>query len=111
MARPVSDAEAGFEVGEGFERFSQKDDVFCRSFWDPEVRTSRSDMFYETYRTPELRWRPVDGFTRRDYALRNASWHVTDLFAELRGGRRPSRGLPRPLHGAPGRSGSAGRER
>ena len=85
MARPVSDAEAGFEVGEGFERFSQKDDVFCRSFWDPEVRTSRSDMFYETYRTPELRWRPVDGFTRRDYALRNASWHVTDLFAELRG--------------------------
>ena len=85
MARPVSDAEAGFEVGEGFERFSQKDDVFCRSFWDPEVKTSRSDMFYETYRTPELRWRPVDGFTRRDYALRNASWHVTDLFAELRG--------------------------
>ena len=83
--RPVSDAEAGFEVGDDFERFSQKDDVFCRSFWDPEVRTSRSDMFYETYRTPELRWRPVDGFTRRDYALRNASWHVTDLFAELKG--------------------------
>ncbi len=83
--RPVSDAEAGFEVGEGFERFAQKDDVFCRSFWDPEVRTSNSDMFYETYRTPELRWRPVDGFTRRDYALRNASWHVTDLFAELKG--------------------------
>ena len=81
-----SDAEAGFEVGEGFERFSQKDDVFCRSFWDPVVRTSRSDMFYETYRTPELRWRPVDGFTRRDYALRNASWHVTDLFAEFRDG-------------------------
>lgn len=86
MERPVSDAEAGFEVGERFERFSQKDDVFCRSFWDPEVRTSRSDMFYETYRTPELRWRPVEGFTRRDYALRNASWHVTDLFAEFREG-------------------------
>ena len=86
MERPVSDAEAGFEVGEDFERFSQKDDVFCRSFWDPEVRTSRSDMFYETYRTPELRWRPVEGFTRRDYALRNASWHVTDLFAEFREG-------------------------
>ena len=86
MQRRVSDAEAGFEVGEDFERFSQKDDVFCRSFWDPEVRTSRSDMFYETYRTPELRWRPVEGFTRRDYALRNASWHVTDLFAEFREG-------------------------
>ena len=24
------------------------------------------------------------GFRRRDYALRNAAWHVTDIFAELR---------------------------
>ena len=79
-----SDAEAGFEIGEGFVRFSQRDDIFCRSFWDPSVRTERSDIFYETYRTPKLKWRSVDGFTQRDYALRNASWHVTDIFAELR---------------------------
>ncbi len=80
---PVSDEEAGFDIRDEFERFSQKDDIFCRSFWDPEVRTHRSDMFYETYRTPRLTWRSVDGFTQRDYALRNASWHVTDIFAEL----------------------------
>ena len=80
---PASDEEAGFDILEDFERFSQKDDIFCRSFWDPEVRTHRSDMFYETYRTPRLTWRSVDGFTQRDYALRNASWHVTDIFAEL----------------------------
>ena len=80
------DAEAGFDVREDFRRFSQRDDIFCRSFWDPEVRTHRSDMFYETYRTPKLTWRSVDGFTQRDYALRNASWHVTDVFAELRDG-------------------------
>ncbi len=79
-----SDAEAGFEIVEGFARFSQRDDIFCRSFWDPSVRTERSDIFYETYRTPKLKWRSVDGFTQRDYALRNASWHVTDIFAELR---------------------------
>ncbi len=83
-APPVSDREAGFEVLEDFRRFSQKDDIFCRSFWDPDVRSHRSDMFYETYRTPKLTWRSVDGFTQRDYALRNASWHVTDIFAELR---------------------------
>ena len=82
----VSDEEAGFDIREDFERFSQRDDIFCRSFWDPEVRTHRSDMFYETYRTPKLTWRSVDGFTQRDYALRNASWHVTDIFAELREG-------------------------
>ena len=81
----ASDEEAGFDVRDDFRRFSQRDDIFCRSFWDPEVRTHRSDMFYETYRTPKLTWRSVDGFTQRDYALRNASWHVTDIFAELRG--------------------------
>lgn len=81
----ASDREAGFEVGDDFRRFSQKDDIFCRSFWDPEVRSDRSDMFYETYRTPRMTWRSADGFTQRDYALRNASWHVTDIFAELRG--------------------------
>lgn len=86
LASPVSDQEAGFEVLEDFCRFSQKDDIFCRSFWDPGVRSHRSDMFYETYRTPKLTWRSVDGFTHRDYALRNASWHVTDIFAELREG-------------------------
>ncbi len=84
--RSGSDREAGFEVGDDFRRFSQKDDIFCRSFWDPEVRSDRSDMFYETYRTPRMTWRSVDGFTQRDYALRNASWHVTDIFAELKGG-------------------------
>jgi reductive dehalogenase len=26
----------------------------------------------------------VEGFTQRDYALRNAAWHVTDIFAELK---------------------------
>ena len=82
----VADEEAGFDIGEDFRRFSQRDDIFCRSFWDAEVRTDRSDMFYETYRTPKLTWRSVDGFTQRDYALRNASWHVTDIFAELRDG-------------------------
>ena len=83
-ANAASDREAGFDVGDDFRRFSQKDDIFCRSFWDADVRTHRSDMFYETYRTPRMQWRSVDGFTQRDYALRNASWHVTDIFAELK---------------------------
>ena len=62
------DREAGFDIGDDFTRFSQKDDIFCRSFWDPRVRSHRSDMFYETYRTPKLTWRKADGFTQRDYA-------------------------------------------
>ena len=97
----ASDEEAGFDIRDDFRRFSQRDDIFCRSFWDPEVRTHRSDMFYETYRTPKLTWRSVDGFTQRDYALRNASWHVTDIFAELRGDDDRREGFPGPVHRRP----------
>jgi len=74
----------GYEVLSDFERFHQKDDVFSRSFWDDEVRSGRSELFYETYRTPLKKWKTVDGFTQRDYALRNASWHLPDIFAELK---------------------------
>jgi len=75
---------ASFEVQPDFERFSQRDDIFCRSFWDPEIRSEATDRFYSTYREVLANWRLVDGFTQRDYALRNASWHVTDIFAEMK---------------------------
>ncbi len=78
-----SDHDAGFEIGPGFERFSQVNDVFSRSFWDEAIRSEHSDRFYSTYRRPLDTWRKARGFRQRDYALRNASWHVTDLFAEM----------------------------
>ena len=77
------DDEAGFEVDpERFRRFDQRDDIYCRSFWDPEVHSEKSRVFYETYRKPLDHFREVDGFTQRDYAVRNASWYVSDIFAE-----------------------------
>jgi epoxyqueuosine reductase len=79
-----SDQVAGFEISENFRRFSQRSDVFSRSFWDPTIRSEKSQLFYETYRTALKSWRKVEGFTQKDYALRNASWHVTDIFAELK---------------------------
>lgn len=79
----VSDAEAGFDVRPDFERFSQVDDVFCRSWWDDSIRSEQTQRFYATYRRPLTRWRKANGFTQRDYALRNASWHVSDVFTEL----------------------------
>ncbi len=80
----MSDLDAGYEVTEEFERFSQKYDVFRRSFWDERVRTPKSERFYRTYREALGSWRKADGFTQRDYALRNASWHVSDLFTEYK---------------------------
>lgn len=76
----------GHEVTEDFGRFAQRDDIFCRAFWDERIRSPATERFFESYRQPLAGWRQVDGFTQRDYALRNASWHVTDLFAEAREG-------------------------
>ncbi len=74
---------AGIEVLEDFERFSQVNDVFSRSAWDDAIRDDKSDRFYATYRRPLTAWRKANGFTQRDYALRNASWHVSDVFTEM----------------------------
>ena len=79
-----TDEAAGFHLLSNFERFNQKDDVFRRSWWDARVRNSKSELFYETYREPLKTWRKVDGFTQKDYELRNATWHVSDIFTELK---------------------------
>jgi len=73
----------GHEVLDDFERFSQVNDVFSRSFWDDRIRDEKAELFYATYRRPLTRWRKANGFTQRDYALRNASWHVSDVFTEI----------------------------
>jgi reductive dehalogenase len=65
-----------------FERFHQKNDVFRRSWWDERIRSPKAELFYATYREPLKTWRKADGFTQKDYALRNAAWHVSDLFTE-----------------------------
>ena len=65
-----------------FRRFNQKGDIFSRSFWDSTIRSKDSDKFYESYRLPLDEWRHVDGYHQKDFALRNAGWHVADFFAE-----------------------------
>ena len=78
------DRAAGFDILEDFERFNQKNDVFRRSWWDNEIRSEASALFYATYREPLRNFRASDGFTQKDYALRNAAWHVSDIFTELK---------------------------
>lgn len=75
-----------FDIQADFERFHQKNDVFRRSWWDLRIRTDKAQRFYRTYREPLKTWRKADGFTQKDYALRNASWHVSDLFTEMKEG-------------------------
>lgn len=85
MKHIANDEAAGVVVDESrFKRFRQKYDVFRRSWWDERIRSEKSQLFYETYRQPLKTWRKSDGFSQKDYALRNASWHVSDIFTELK---------------------------
>lgn len=75
-----SDSAAGIDITPTFERFSQRDDIFTRAFWDSEIRSAQSDAFFASYRM-EAAPRRGDGFTQRDFALRNAAWLVSDIIS------------------------------
>ncbi|WP_298836515.1 reductive dehalogenase domain-containing protein [uncultured Roseobacter sp.] len=79
-SRP-GDADAGIDVTDDFARFHQRNDIFTRAFWDPSVRTDRTDAFFASYRM-EATPRRGDGFGQRDFALRNASWLISDIMTD-----------------------------
>ena len=80
--KPVDD-KTGFEVSSEFERFNQKYDMFNRAVWDEDVRSARSQSFFESYFTDLAKFRKVEGFQHRDYALRNAAWYIADFTSDL----------------------------
>ncbi|MEL7463529.1 MAG: reductive dehalogenase domain-containing protein [Pseudomonadota bacterium] len=77
----ASDAAAGIETTQDFAPFNQRNDAFSRAFWDPSVRTKKTDAFFASYRM-EAAPRRGDGFTQRDFALRNASWLISDVMTD-----------------------------
>lgn len=79
-----SDRLAGFEITDDFEPFDQMNDVFTRAFWDESVRSKHTDAFFASYRM-EAAPRRGEGFSQKDFALRNAAWLVSDIISN-RGG-------------------------
>ena len=94
-AQNSTDAEAGIDVTDAFEPFSQRNDVFTRAIWDEKVRTPATKKFFASYRI-ESAPRRGDGFTQKDFALRNASWLISDLISN----RSASDGLREGFQGA-----------
>lgn len=84
-----ADAAAGIVVTEDFERFEQRNDVFTRAFWDDRIRSRQTDAFFNSYRM-EAAPRRGEGFNQRDFALRNASWLISDIISD-RGGEKGMR--------------------
>ena len=83
-----TDAAAGIDVTDDFERFAQRNDIFTRAFWDERVKSKHTAKFFASYRM-EAAPRRGDGFTQRDFALRNAAWLISDIVSN----RRASEGL------------------
>jgi epoxyqueuosine reductase QueG len=73
-----SDREAGIETNADFTPFSQRDDIFTRAFWDADIRSRETDAFFQSYRMEAVP-RRGEGFTQKDFALRNASWLISDI--------------------------------
>jgi reductive dehalogenase len=81
--KPI-DEQTGFDIGEDFARFDQRYEIYCRSEWDPEIQSRNASDFFKGHYMPNARARKADGFGQRDYALRNATWHVTNVIRDLR---------------------------
>lgn len=92
----AGDDAAGIDVTDEFERFNQRNDIFTRAFWDERVRSKQTDAFFASYRM-EATPRRGDGFTQRDFALRNASWLISDLISERGGETGKREGFQAPI--------------
>ena len=79
-----SDEAAGFVITEEFERFDQMNDMFTRAFWDPSVQSDATNGFFASYRM-DAEPRRGEGFSQKDFALRNAAWSISDIISN-RGG-------------------------
>ncbi len=69
-----------FGIQPEFKRFNQKNDIFNRSMWDDKVNPKN---FYVSYDITNYKPKKSKGFDHWDYALRNASWHLTDVIGEM----------------------------
>lgn len=92
----ASDAAAGIEVTDDFEPFSQKNDIFTRAFWDDKIRSKQTDAFFASYRM-RASYRKGDGFRQKDFALRNASWLISDIISERSAAAGKREGFQAPI--------------
>ena len=91
-----TDSDAGIETTDEFKQFAQKNDVFTRAFWDPTVRTDKTDAFFGSYRMEAIP-RRGDGFTQKDFALRNASWLISDIMTDRHANKGRREGFQAPI--------------
>lgn len=90
------DSAAGIEITNDFERFSQRNDIFTRAFWDDSVKSKHTDKFFASYRM-EAAPRRGEGFGQRDFALRNAAWLISDVVSNRKAAEGLREGFQAPI--------------
>ncbi len=75
----AKDAGCGFQVTERFERFNQSNDIYTRGQWDSRIRSDKVMNWFRGMFRPGLGARPAEGYSVRDFALRNAGWMGANL--------------------------------
>jgi epoxyqueuosine reductase len=83
IKKPI-DEKTGFDLSDEFSGFDQRNEIYCRSEWDPEIQSNKATEIFDGHYMPKARARKADGFGQQDYALRNATWHVTNVLRDLR---------------------------
>ncbi len=91
-----SDAALGIEIAPDFKPFEQRNDMFTRAFWDEEVSSKDSLGFFKSYRM-KFATRRGAGFSQKDFALRNASWSVSDILSSRGGEAGKREGFQAPI--------------
>jgi len=70
-----------FNLKPNFKPFNQRNDIFNRSVWDDEIDPKD---FFISYDITNYVPKKSKGFNHWDFALRNASWHLTDVVGEMK---------------------------
>ena len=91
-----SDKALGFEVSDHFVPFDQRNDIFSRAMWDDSISSKESDAFFQSYRM-EFAPKRGEGFSQKDFALRNAAWSVSDIISNRDNGTGKRQGFQAPI--------------
>lgn len=75
-----SDRALGFDIDEDFQPFRQINDTFNRAMWDEDIRSEHTEAFFKSYGNG-AKPRKGQGFSQKDFALRNAAWLISNLIS------------------------------
>ena len=70
-----------FRIKDEFKQFNQRNDIFNRSVWDAKIDPKN---FFISYDITNYAPKKSKGYNHWDFALRNASWHLTDVVGEMK---------------------------